>query len=465
MLKFKDFNDKSLKRIQKFTKSSPYRVCDLSAGVLYMWKDIYNLQVATFNNTLVLKCNFKNKKTAFFLPLGKDFDGAICEIERYALKTKTPLAFMCVEDEYLEKLSTKYNGNLKSVFDRDYSDYLYDYEALKTLVGKKFSGQRNHINGFNKNYPKAKFKKLQAKDVSRIKAFLKEYKKEHKGGSAVERAEYKNTLSLVDNLHLASYVGGYMEIDGKMCSFTIGEYVGDTFVIHIEKALKNYKGIYPATFNAFLKDSQKEGINYINREDDSGDLGLRTSKMQYQPIKLINKHFVMVNSPMNIKKRPKLVGDKIYLSKINKSNAQSYFELYTDKKLNKYWGYDYKKDILNPSPDAFFNMQESDFKLKDNMCLGIFKKGSSKLIGEVVAHNFTYDGEVEIGVRLFSSYHGKGYGSEAVNLLATHLKASYNKRPVAKCYKQNLASFSSLKKAVFVPKNAYKTYNYLIFEN
>ena len=140
MLKFKDFNDKSLKRIQKFTKASPYRVCDLSAGVLYMWKDIYNLQVATFNNTLVLKCNFKNKKTAFFLPLGKDFDGAICEIERYALKTKTPLAFMCVEDEYLEKLSTKYNGNLKSVFDRDYSDYLYDYEALKTLVGKKFSG-------------------------------------------------------------------------------------------------------------------------------------------------------------------------------------------------------------------------------------------------------------------------------------------------------------------------------------
>ena len=65
MLKFKDFNDKSLKRIQKFTKSSPYRVCDLSAGVLYMWKDIYNLQVATFNNTLILKCNFKNKKTAF----------------------------------------------------------------------------------------------------------------------------------------------------------------------------------------------------------------------------------------------------------------------------------------------------------------------------------------------------------------------------------------------------------------
>ena len=465
MLKFKRFDDKSLKKIQKFTKASPYRVCDLSAGVLYMWNDIYNLEYAVSNNTLVLKCNFKNKKTVFFLPVGEDFNGAMLEIERYALKTKTPLAFMCVEEEYLEKLLDRYNGNATYEYNRDYSDYLYDYEALKTLVGKKFSGQRNHINGFNKNYPKAKFKKLQIKDAPRIKAFLKEYKKEHQGGGRVERAEYKNTLKLVNNLKLASYVGGYMEIDGKVCSFTIGEYVGDTFVIHIEKALKNYKGIYPATFNAFLKASRKDGINYINREDDSGDLGLRTSKTQYQPIKLIHKHFVLVGSPMSIKKRPKLVGDKVYLSKIKKSNAKDYFDLYTDKALNKYWGYDYKKDISSPTPDAFFNMQESDFKLKDNMCLGIFNKRTNNFLGEVVAHNFTYDGEVEIGVRLLKAYHQKGYGSEAVKLIALYVKNELNKRPVSKCFKQNLASFSALKKAGFVLKNADKTYYYLNFED
>lgn len=465
MLKFKEFDDKSLKKIQKFTKASPYRVCDLSAGVLYMWNDIYNLKYAVFNSTLILKCNFKNKKTAFFLPIGVDFNGAMLEIERYALKTKTPLAFMCVEEEYLQKLLDRYSGNAIYEYSRDYSDYLYDYEALKTLVGKKFSGQRNHINGFNKNYPKAKFKKLQAKDVDRIKAFLKEYKKEHQGGSRVERAEYQNTLKLVNNLNLASYVGGYMEIDGKICSFTIGEYVGDTFVIHIEKALKNYKGIYPATFNTFLKASQKEGIKYINREDDSGDMGLRTSKTQYQPIKLIHKYFVSVKTPMQIKKRPKLVGDKVYLAKIKKSNAKDYFDLYTDKPLNKYWGYNYKKDISTPSQDAFFNMQESDFKLKDNMCLGVFDKNSNKFLGEVVAHNFTYDGEVEIGVRLFKNYHGYGFGSEAVKLIALYVKNELKKRPVAKCYKQNLASFSTLKKAGFVLKNTDKTYYYLNFEN
>ncbi len=465
MIKFKDFDDKSLKKIQMFTKNSPYRVCDLSAGVLYMWNDVYNLNYAVFNNTLILKCNFKNKKTVFFLPLGADFDGAMLEIERYALKNKIPLTFMCVEEEFVNKLSSRYSGNITYEYNRDYSDYLYDYEALKTLVGKRFSGQRNHINGFNKNYPNAKFKKLHNKDVVRLKTFLKEYKKEHQGGGRVERAEYKNTIKLVENLNLASYVGGYMEIDGKICSFTIGEYSGDTFIIHIEKALKNYKGIYPATFNAFLKTCQKDGVNYINREDDSGDMGLRTSKTQYQPIKLIHKHFVSVGLPMQIKTYPKIVGERIYLGKIKKSDKEDYFKLYTNKTLNKYWGYDYKQHIKTPTKDAFFDMQSADFKSKDNMCLGIFKKGDKKLMGEVVLHNFTYDGEVEIGVRLFKKHHGNGYGAEAVKLIADYAKNTLQKRPVAKCYKRNTPSLNSLKKAGFALKNSDKTYYYLNFEN
>ena len=463
MLKFTNFTDDKLKKLQKYTLKSPYRVCDISAGDLYMWKDIYNLSFTIFNHTLILKCCFKNKLTAFFLPVGSDFYGALKQIETYCTKTKTPLNFMCVEERFLPLLTERY-GELKAEYHRDFSDYLYDYSQLKNLVGKKFSGQRNHINSFNKNYPNAKFKKLKNQDIPKIKEFLKEYKKEHSGGGSIERAEFKNTLLLVDNLSLASYVGGYMEIDGKLCSFTIGEYAGDTFIIHIEKALKNYKGIYPATFNAFVKLSEKEGINYINREDDSGDLGLRTSKTQYQPIELLHKNFVQVSLPLQIKKRPKIVGEKVVLSKIKKSSAQDYYELYTDKKLNKYWGYDYKKDVKTPTPEAFYNMQEYDFKIKDNMCLGIYSK-SGKFMGEVILHNFTYDGEVEVGVRLLKKYQGKGYASEAVNLISKYAKHQLKKRPVAKCYLQNQGSLSCLKRAGFTLKNNDKTYNYLIFED
>ena len=66
MLKFLPFENKCLKKLQKYTMQSPYYNCDFSAGVLYMWNDIYNLSYAEYNSSLILKCNFLNKKTVRF---------------------------------------------------------------------------------------------------------------------------------------------------------------------------------------------------------------------------------------------------------------------------------------------------------------------------------------------------------------------------------------------------------------
>ncbi len=463
MLKFKTFTEKDLKLIQGYTEKSPYLVCDLSAGVLFMWNDIFNLSFAEFDSTLILKCCFKNKLTAFFLPIGKNVDGALRQIEDYAVENALSLNFMCVEEENLSLLKARYGEQISYEYDRDFSDYLYDYEKLETLVGKKFSGQRNHINAFNKTYPNAKFKPLLKKDTERVKEFLKEYKKEHTGGGKIERNEFKNTLKLVDNLSLLKTVGGYMEVDKKMVSFTIGEYAGKTLVIHIEKALKNYRGIYPATFNSFLKQRKKDGIVYINREDDSGDLGLRTSKTQYQPERLIHKNFVEVKKPMNVKRLPVLKGERVVLSKITPEDKEFYYKLYTAKTLNKYWGYDYKKHIKNPTPDAFFEMQLNDFKSKDNLCLLIRRKQDKTPMGEIVLHNFSYDNKVEVGVRLMKKYHGKGYAKESVKLISDYALNVLKKTPVAKCYLKNERSLQALKSAGFIVDFTDNKFYYLSY--
>lgn len=460
MLKFTSLNEKNLKKVQCYTSASPYLACDISAGVLYMWNDVFNVSFAIFNDTLILKCNFKNKFTAFFMPLGKDVDGALSEIERFAEKSHIPLNFMCVEEENIPFLKKRYGSDVVYDFDRDFSDYIYDYQKLKTLVGKKFSGQRNHINSFKKLYPNFKFKKLEHKDIPRVLEFLKKYKKEHSGGGKIERNEFKNTLKLVNNLSVANFFGGYMEIDGKMGSFTIGEYAGKTLIIHIEKALKSYKGIYPTTFNEFLKMSEKEGVIYVNREDDSGDLGLRTSKLQYQPEIILSKNFVEIGRPMKIKRRPTIKGNGIVLSSITEKDKKDYYNLYVNKTLNKYWGYDYKKDIKEPNEDAFYNLQLNDFKLKDNLCLKISESKNSKMLGEVVLHNFTYDKKVEVGVRLFKKYQGKGYAQKAVSLILNYAK-SLGLTPVAKCYLKNEKSYKCLTRAGMVETSKDKKFIYL----
>ena len=44
----------------------------------------------------------------------------------------------------------------------------------------------------------------------------------------------------------------------------------------------------------FAKAACNEDTLYINREDDSGEPGLRKSKMDYRPIRLVDKYWVTV---------------------------------------------------------------------------------------------------------------------------------------------------------------------------
>jgi RimJ/RimL family protein N-acetyltransferase len=76
---------------------------------------------------------------------------------------------------------------------------------------------------------------------------------------------------------------------------------------------------------------------------------------------------------------------------------------------------------------------------KEEYSLAIKKE--NVMIGEVVLHNFDYFGGVEIGVRLFREYHGKGYAREAVSALKDYAFSILGAKTVkSRCYKENTPS-------------------------
>lgn len=77
-----------------------------------------------------------------------------------------------------------------------------------------------------------------------------------------------------------------------MVGFSLGEYDGDTLYVHVEKANTDYRGAYQVLMTSFIREFAKEGIAYVNREDDAGDPGLRKSKLSYNPIWLVKKYTV-----------------------------------------------------------------------------------------------------------------------------------------------------------------------------
>ena len=63
--------------------------------------------------------------------------------------------------------------------------------------------------------------------------------------------------------------------------------------MHVEKANREFEGSYAVINNEFVKYcKEKYNIRWVNREDDSGDLGLRQAKLSYKPDHLALKGIV-----------------------------------------------------------------------------------------------------------------------------------------------------------------------------
>lgn len=59
--------------------------------------------------------------------------------------------------------------------------------------------------------------------------------------------------------------------------------------MHIEKALRDFSGAYQTLAMCFAESMKLPGVNFINRQDDTGDEGLRKSKLSYKPCALLDK--------------------------------------------------------------------------------------------------------------------------------------------------------------------------------
>ena len=74
----------------------------------------------------------------------------------------------------------------------------------------------------------------------------------------------------------------------------VTEVNGDTLYVHVEKARTDYTGAYQAIVSEFAQYAADADTRYINREDDSGDEGLRYSKMVYRPLCLLDKYWITI---------------------------------------------------------------------------------------------------------------------------------------------------------------------------
>lgn len=298
-LDFKRITPDSMPRIWEFLSREQGKTTDFSYGGMLMWVDYFHYEYAILQDTLFIKGRVESdiSKKAFSLPIGElPLEKSVAILKEYCALQEIPLIFSAVPEYAIEEFRSLNPARIEEL--SDWADYLYSAEMLSTLRGKKMSKKRNHVNQFIAAYPDYKYEVLSADNVDEVMKFMDSIDAE---GDATPMAVTERRL----NRDMLQYVkagdenllGGVLrDANGNILAFTIGDIKCDTLFVHIEKALRSVPGGFEMINKVFAESicSAHPEIQFINREDDSGDEGLRYAKQSYHPVELLKKYNIVM---------------------------------------------------------------------------------------------------------------------------------------------------------------------------
>ena len=264
------------------------RICDISPGNLVFWRDWYDISYSLSEEGLVIRFGDMDGVISYYCGTNDVLVARLLDFEGGEVR------LTCLNEREAEYFTGKYDcADVRC--DDDWNDYLYNAEDIVTLRGKKYNGQRNHINKFRRLYPDAVFSEIGKEDVERVKEFCRGYFHEF-GGEKTDSAEYEEAhiIEQLGALDIYAQHTGVIKVGGEIAGFSIGETVGDTLIVHTEKANTAYEGVYPMLVKSFAERYVTKDTKYINREEDCGVEGLRISKRSYHPVEILKKYTLII---------------------------------------------------------------------------------------------------------------------------------------------------------------------------
>ncbi len=265
----------------------PEKPADLSFVNLWSWQDKYKYQWKFDEDLCWLRiCN--KDKTEYLAPVGnwrqKNWKRRLAALKLTELSlSRVPKSLVC---------GLKSEIPFAAVPDRGNWEYLYKVSDLTGLKGAGYKNKRRQLNRFLEtyNYEYRPLGLREIPDLIELQRVWLEQKEITINNNLL--AEHQAVLQLLENWQEFSsrMLGGVLYADGLPIAYTLAEKADREYlIVHFEKALYRYKGAYPAINWLFLK-HLPESFEYVNREQDLGEEGLRRAKMEYNPVGFIKKY-------------------------------------------------------------------------------------------------------------------------------------------------------------------------------
>ena len=274
-IEFTKLTDENVALLFQIMSCQRSKTSDYTTGSTYMWREFFGVEFAIIEDMLVIRTEMLDNGECFSYPIGFNDEKKVLDILG---EGRDSLRLCNVPREALEKLKGYYGEERLTYRDaREWADYLYDVEQFCTFSGKKLHAKRNFLNRFRSTAtcstsPLTKhtcislgFRVLfRGKDIS-----APELRQQKRGRNcAMEAIEKLHLLPTLSGRNIGLRKANDRRYSRRnnlraVCSYREGHY-------HAPGCIRYCR--------ANMLSSLKGGVKYINRADDSGDMGLRKSK-------------------------------------------------------------------------------------------------------------------------------------------------------------------------------------------
>ena len=256
-------------------------ISEFTFAGLYLFRERYNYRVSIIPGTTLVISGERDGKRFFSCPV------AAPSLEELRVLFSTHEYWKNISESIVQKNTRLFEETgLIVEEDRDNFDYLYLRTDLARLSGKSFHKKKNMVNAFLNTVTAHEERPLTLEELDKVKTVIERWKSRKEGD-----VDYEAAVEALYNFDRLGLSGMIFYVDNKPAGFCMGEPAADgsMYLVHFEKAVDDYKGIYQfinMTFSASLP----ETVMYINREQDLGDEGLRQAKETYRPCGFVKKY-------------------------------------------------------------------------------------------------------------------------------------------------------------------------------
>jgi hypothetical protein len=277
--------------IEKLFAKYPSDISERTFGSVYVWRNYEDRsRILQLDGHLIISWRREKFGSILLTPVGGEpakLIGALSEPGSGAQLTFNGI--FGIVDPLASQLK---EAGLSPIPLRDEWDYVYRTNDLIALEGPKYHTQRKEMKKATSEFELVyeSMTTARQKDCLELEETWCDLK--HCTLEKLSAAEDGALREAVANLDEIGFFGGVILLRDKVQALTIGERLNsNTAVVHFEKANPAIRGLYQVINQQFCEHALKD-FEFVNREQDVGEPGLRRAKEGYHPHHFVEKHML-----------------------------------------------------------------------------------------------------------------------------------------------------------------------------